>query len=73
MTLNELEALPDDVLMADQIAPHIKLSPDTIRDAAREGRLCFPCITAGNQVRIPKMPFIRFMRGELPINIYPQY
>lgn len=70
MTLEELEALPDSVLMAEQIAPHLKLNPDTIRDAAREGRLCFPAITVGSQVRIPKMPFIRMMRGELPVTIY---
>ena len=70
MTLEELEALPESVLMADQVAPHLKLNPDTIRDAAREGRLCFPAITVGSQVRIPKMPFIRMMRGELPVTIY---
>lgn len=70
MTLEELEALPESVLMADQVAPHLKLNPDTIRDAAREGRLCFPSITVGNQVRILKMPFIRMMRGELPVTIY---
>lgn len=69
MTLEELEALPDAVLMADQVAPFLRLNPDTIRDAAREGRLCFPSIAVGNQVRIPKMPFIRIMRGEMSLSI----
>lgn len=70
MTLDELEALPENVLTAAQIAPHLKLNPDTVRDAARDGQLCFPCITVGSQVRILKMPFIRIMRGELPVTIY---
>ena len=70
MTLDELERLPDSVLLADQIAPFLNLNPATIRDAAREGRLCFPSIAVGNQVRILKMPFIRMMRGELPVTIY---
>lgn len=70
MTLEELEALPEWYLLADQIAPLLKFNPDTIRDAAREGRLCFPSIAVGNQVRILKMPFIRMMRGELPVTIY---
>ena len=70
MTLDELERLPDSVLLADQIAPLLNLNPATIRDAAREGRLCFPSIAVGNQVRILKMPFIRMMRGELPVTIY---
>lgn len=70
MMLEELEAIPGSVLMADQIAPLLNLNPATIRDAAREGRLCFPSIAVGNQVRILKMPFIRMMRGELPVTIY---
>lgn len=70
MTLDELEALPEWYLLADQIAPLLKFNADVVRDAAREGRLCFPSITIGNQVRILKMPFIRLMRGELPITIY---
>ena len=75
MTLDELEALPDLVLMADQIAPHLKLTPDTVRDAARENKTPFSSMAMGNQVRIPKMSYIKFMRGELPIynitiNIY---
>ena len=75
VTLEELEALPDTVLMADQIAPHWKLNPDTIRDAVRGGEAPFSSMAMGNQVRIPKMPYIKFMRGELPvfnitINVY---
>lgn len=70
MTLEELEALPGSVLLAEQIAPHLNLNPATVRDAAREGKLCFPCITVGSQVRILKMPFIRMMRGEMPVNIF---
>lgn len=67
MTLEELEALPKYVLYADQIASHWDFNPATVRDAARENKTPFPSMAMGNQVRIPKMPYIKFMRGELPI------
>ena len=64
MTLDELEALPGEVLTCQQIAPVIGANPDTIRGQARERPelLGFPVIICGNRIKIPKKPFLQFMR-----------
>lgn len=64
MTLDELEALPVEVLTCAQVAPVLGANPATIRGQATERPelLGFPVIVAGRRVKIPKMPFIRFMR-----------
>lgn len=66
MTLEELEALPVDVFTPAQVAPVLRLDQDTIRGQARScpGMLGFPVIVAKSRVKIPKRPFLRFMRGE---------
>ena len=66
MTLKELEALETEVLTCKQIAPVLMANPATIHHQAMEcpERLGFPVIVAGNRVKIPRIPFIMFMRGE---------
>lgn len=66
MTLEELEDLPVDVLTPAQIAPVLRLDQDTIRGQARScpALLGFPVIVAKSRVKIPKQPFLRFMRGQ---------
>jgi len=66
MTLEDLEALPGEVLTCQQIAPLLCANPATIRCQAQERpeMLGFPVIVAGCRVKIPKRPFIRFMKGE---------
>ena len=66
MTLDELEALPEETLTCQQVAQVLRLDQDTIRGQAREypELLGFPVIVAARQVRIPKAAFLRFMRGE---------
>jgi hypothetical protein len=65
MTLDEIAALPVEVLTPAQIAPVLHLDQDTIRGQAREcpELLGFPVVVAGNRVKIPKRPFLRFMEG----------
>lgn len=65
MTLDELEALPVEVLTPAQVAPVLCLDQDTIRGQAREcpELLGFPVVVAGNRVKIPKRPFLMFMEG----------
>ena len=65
LTLDELAALPVEVLTPAQIAPVLHLDQDTIRGQAREcpELLGFPVVVAGNRVKIPKRPFLRFMEG----------
>jgi len=64
LSLDELAALPVEVLTAEEVAPLCRMDGETIRGQAREcpDLLGFPVIVAKRQVRIPKRPFIRFMR-----------
>lgn len=66
MTLDELEALPREVLTLAEIAPLTGFNADTLRGQARvcPELLGFPVICAGSGVRVPKQAFLRFMRGE---------
>ena len=67
MTLDEIEAIPDEVLTPAQVAPVLHLDQDTVRGQARTcpARLGFPVIVAGSRVKIPKKSFVKFMRGEM--------
>ena len=64
ITLDEIEAIPAEVLTPAQVAPVLHLDQDTIRGQARTcpARLGFPVIVAGSRVKIPKRPFLAFMR-----------
>ena len=64
MTLEQIEALPTEVLTCQQIAPILGANPATIHGQATERPelLGFPVIVAGNRVKIPKRPFLAFMR-----------
>ena len=64
MTLDELAAVPGEVLTLAQVAPLTGFNQDTLRGQAREcpEMLGFPVIVAGSGVRVPKRAFIRFMR-----------
>lgn len=64
LTLEEIEALPNEVLTCAQVAPLLGANPLTIHGQAtdRPELLGFPVIVAGRRVKIPKRPFIRFMK-----------
>ena len=66
MTLQELEQLETEVLTPSQVAPILGCNPYSINIATRDGRnpFPFPVIRMGSRVRIPKMPFLKAMRGE---------
>ena len=66
MTLQELEQLPKEMLVPTDIAPILGCTPYSINIATRDGKnpFPFPVIRMGSRVRIPKTPFIKFMRGE---------
>lgn len=63
-TLDEIEALPVEILTCQQIAPVLCADPATLHLQAMERPelLGFPVICAGRRVKIPKRPFLRFMR-----------
>lgn len=64
--LARIEALPKDILVPTDIAGYLGCSPYSINVATRDGRnpFPFPVIRMGTRVRIPKMPFVKAMRGE---------
>ena len=64
-TLAEIEALDCEVLTCAQVAPLLCADPATIHGQAMERPelLGFPVICAGRRVKIPKRPFLAFMRG----------
>ena len=65
MTLRELEQLPKEMLIPADIAPILGCTPYSINVAVKKGtQFPFPVILMGTRVRIPKMPFIKFMKGE---------
>ena len=67
LSLEELEALDKEMLVPTDIAPYLGCSPYTINVYTKNGQnpFPFPIIRMGNRVRIPKVPFIKAMRGEL--------
>ena len=66
ITLEQIEALPKDMLIPTDIAGYLGCSPYTINVVTRDGKnpFPFPVIRLGTRVKIPKIPFIRAMRGE---------
>ena len=70
MTIEELEALPVAVLSCAQVAPILKADAYTIHETAmqRPQLLGFPVNIMGRRVRIPKGPFLQFIRGDAARN-----
>ena len=66
LTLEEIEALPKEMLIPTDIAHILGCNPYTINICARDGKnpFPFPIIRMGTRVRIPKKPFVKAMRGE---------
>ena len=64
--LARIEALPKEMLVPADIAKYLGCSAYTINVATRDGNkpVPFPVIRMGSRVRIPKMPFLKAMRGE---------
>ena len=63
MTLDDLKRVDRDWLLAREVAPILGTDPHSVRVAARLApeRLGFPVIVLGSRVRIPRVPFLRFM------------
>lgn len=66
MTLRDIEAVNAEFLTAGQIAPILGTNPNYIRLQAQRApqKLGFPVVVLGTRVKIPKIPFLKFMRGE---------
>lgn len=66
MTILDIEAVKADFLTAAQIAPILGTDPNLIRYQAHNApqKLGFPVVVIGTRVKIPRIPFLKFMRGE---------
>lgn len=66
MTLEEIEALPKEMLIPADIAGYLGCAPYSINVRAQNSAnpFPFPVIVLGRRVKIPKIPFIKAMRGE---------
>lgn len=66
MELDRIAALPKEMLVPTDICKYLGCCAYTINVATRDGNnpFPFPVIRIGTRVRIPKMPFIKAMRGE---------
>lgn len=64
--LDRIEALPKQMLVPTDVAKYLGCCPYSINIATRDGKnpFPFPVIRLGTRVKIPKMPFIKAMRGE---------
>lgn len=62
-TLDDLLAVPGEVLTCAQVAPFLDANPGTLHDQALEDptMLGFPVVVAKSRVKIPKRPFVLFM------------
>lgn len=71
MTLQEIEAIPKEILTPEDIRKFLGATPNAIRAQAQADprKLGFPVIVQGSRVRIPKAGFVfycRYGRAMLP-------
>lgn len=66
MELDELLASDKLLLTPDEISVVMGANPQTIRMGAHDGTLGFPVCVMGSRVRIPRIPFLRFLGLEVP-------
>jgi len=64
--LESLEQFPREWLTCQQIATVLNANPYALHCQAMQdpSKLGFPVIVAGRRVKVPKAPFLKFMRGE---------
>jgi hypothetical protein len=69
-TLDDIEAIPKSMLAVMDVREYLGCDANTFRIQAREDKknrtdsFGFPVMVIGNRIKIPKEPFIKFMRGE---------
>jgi hypothetical protein len=64
-TLEEIRRCEKDILVPEDIAGLLRCDSQTINMQAKAdpAMLGFPVIVMGSRVKIPKQPFLAFMRG----------
>lgn len=66
MTLEEIEQSDKAYLFATEVAGVLQADPNNIRVQAQQApyKLGFPVIVTGHRVKIPRIPFLKFIKGE---------
>ena len=59
---------PSAYLVATEVGPVLQLSDPAIRAQARAGMLPFPAVVVGQRVRIPKIPFLRWLGYDVKVD-----
>lgn len=69
MTLSEIKSMDKDFLTPEDVAPLLRCDPHGIRVQAQTAPqfLGFPVCQVGNRTKIPRVPFLKWVEGELPI------
>ena len=69
MTLEDIEAIPKEILVADDIAPFLGVNPHHLRMQAEKDpdKLGFATIRHGQKTLFPKKAFVYFMKYGRPI------
>lgn len=64
MTLKEIENSSKEVLTCKDVASVLQCNPATLHLQAMEQpwRLGFPVIVMGSRVKIPRLPFLKYMK-----------
>lgn len=60
LTLEEIEALPKDFLSAKEVSAALGISTHAFYRHAE--KMPFPIMTVGRRYKIPKKPFVEYMR-----------
>lgn len=65
--INRISGMTCPFITPAQAAPVIGCSPQTIRIMAREkpAALGFPVVVIGTRTRIPRVPFLRYVLGDI--------
>ena len=69
MTLQDIEKMDSEYLIPEQVAAVLGCNAYAINVQVRDNpaALGFPTVKLGSRVKIPRIAFLRFMKGELPV------
>ena len=63
--LKEIESSTETFLLADDVGKAIGVAPQRLREQAKDEpeKLGFNVIVVGTSIRIPRVPFLKFVKG----------
>lgn len=69
--MREIEESDDLLLLADDVARAIGVAPQNLREQAKDEpqKLGFNVIVVGTSIKIPRVPFLEFVKGNNKWNV----